>query len=116
MRYNRLIAFILVLAMLLCLGAAAETYQVETSNKGPLNLRSVKDNTVIRRIPNGTLLEPDPENPVRTSLTGNQTLARCGMENIYLSIMDFTTVSGSSTAEETLDAAVAMAHALVDAG
>ena len=61
-------------------------------------------------------LEPDPENPVRTSLSGNQTLARCGMENIYLSIMDFTTVSGSSTAEETLDAAVAMAHALVDAG
>ena len=67
MRYNRLIAFILVLAMLLCLGAAAETYQVETSNKGPLNLRSVKDNTVIRRIPNGTLLEPDPEKSTETA-------------------------------------------------
>ena len=27
-------------------------------------------------------LEPDPANPVRTSLTGNKTLAACGMENI----------------------------------
>ena len=61
MKYNRLIAFILVLIMLLCIGAAAETYRVETPNKGTLNLRSVKDNSIIGRIPNGTLLEPDPE-------------------------------------------------------
>ena len=61
-------------------------------------------------------LEPDPGNPVRADLTDSRTLAACGMETIYLSIMDYTTVSGSNTAEETLDAAVAMALALVDAG
>ncbi len=61
-------------------------------------------------------LEPDPENEVRTSLVGNQTLASCGLENIYLSIMDYTTVSGSSDAKRSRDMAVAMAQALVDAG
>ncbi len=61
-------------------------------------------------------LEPDPNNPVRTSLEGNQVLADCGMEHIYLSINDFTTVSGSSEAREARDAAAAMAQALVDAG
>ena len=61
-------------------------------------------------------LKPDPDNPVRTSLANNQILAECGMENIYLSIMDYTTVSGSETASQTLDAAVAMALALAEAG
>lgn len=61
-------------------------------------------------------LKPDPDNPVRTSLANNQILAECGMENIYLSIMDYTTVSGSDTASQTLDAAVAMALALAEAG
>lgn len=61
-------------------------------------------------------LEPDGENTVRASLAGNKVLAECGMENIYLSIMDYTTVSGSSEARESRDTAVAMAQALVDAG
>ena len=61
-------------------------------------------------------LTPDPANPVRVDLSGSKTLAKCGMEHIYLSIMDFTTVSGSDTAAETVEAAVAMAHALADAG
>ena len=61
-------------------------------------------------------LEPDPGNEVRTDLTGSKTLAECGMENIYLSIMDYTTVSGSADAQDALDNAVAMAHALVEAG
>ena len=61
-------------------------------------------------------LKPDPANAVRTSLENNKTLAACGMEHMYLSIMDFTTVSGAASAENALDAAVAMAHALVDAG
>lgn len=61
-------------------------------------------------------LEPDPTNAARASLVGNKVLAECGMEDIYLSIMDYTTVSGSSTASKTLKNAVAMAQALVDAG
>lgn len=61
-------------------------------------------------------LEPDPDNEVRTSLVDNQTLKKCGLENIYLSIMDYTTVSGGSEAREARDTAVAMAQALVDAG
>lgn len=61
-------------------------------------------------------LEPDPASEVRVDLTDNKTLAACGMENMYLSIMDFTTVSGSADAEDAVEAAVAMAHALVDAG
>jgi len=61
-------------------------------------------------------LEPDPSNPVRTSLVGNKTLAECGMENIYLSIMDYTTVTGDPNVETIRDIAVDMAHALVDAG
>lgn len=61
-------------------------------------------------------LEPDSGNPVRTSLEGNQALASCGMEHIYLSINDFTTASGSSEARQARDTAVAMAQALVGAG
>ena len=61
-------------------------------------------------------LEPDPNNPVRTSLEGNSVLADCGLEHIYLSINDYTTVSGSSEARSARDAAVAMAKALADAG
>lgn len=61
-------------------------------------------------------LEPDPDNPVRTSLEDNPVLAACGMEHIYLSIMDFTTVRGTSEARIARDTAVAMAQALVEAG
>ena len=43
-------------------------------------------------------------------------LADCGMEDMYLSIMDFTKVKGDSTARNTRDAAVSMAQALIDAG
>lgn len=58
----------------------------------------------------------DEANPVRVSLEGNPVLEQCGLRDIYLSIMDFTTVSGSADARHSRDAAVAMAHALVDAG
>ncbi len=61
-------------------------------------------------------LEPDASNAVRTSLAGNKVLAECGMEKIYLSIMDFTTVSGGTAARQGRDTAVAMAKALVEAG
>jgi hypothetical protein len=61
-------------------------------------------------------LEPDPENPVRVDLTASKVLAQCGMEDIYLSIMDYTTVSGTTEAQKSLDTAVAMANALVEAG
>ena len=61
-------------------------------------------------------LEPDPDNPVRTNLEDNPVLAACGMEHIYLSIMDFTTVRGTSEARTARDTAVAMAQALVEAG
>ena len=58
----------------------------------------------------------DEDNPVRLSLKDNSVLAACGMEDMYLSIMDFTTVKGDSTARNTRDAAVSMAQALIDAG
>lgn len=61
-------------------------------------------------------LEPDEGNAVRTSLAGNRTLAACGMEDIYLSIMDYTTVSGSSDVRQSRDMAVAMAKAILEAG
>lgn len=61
-------------------------------------------------------LEPDPSDPVRTSLVDSQVLAACGLEDIYLSINDYTTVSGGSEARNARDAAVAMAKALVEAG
>ena len=67
MKHIRLIAFFLIFIMLLCISAAAETYRVETPNKGTLNLRSAKDNSIIGRIPNGTLLEPDPEKSTETA-------------------------------------------------
>ena len=38
------------------------------------------------------------------------------MENMYLSIMDFTSDSGNATARHTKEAAVSMAQALIDAG
>lgn len=58
----------------------------------------------------------DADNPVRLSLKDNPVLAQCGMENMYLSIMDFTSDSGSATARHTKEAAVGMAQALIDAG
>lgn len=61
-------------------------------------------------------LPADEDNPVRLSLKDNSVLAACGMEDMYLSIMDFTTVKGDSTARNTRDAAVSMAQALIDAG
>ena len=61
-------------------------------------------------------LDSDPENPVRLSLAGNKVLEACGMEDMYLSIMDYTSDSGRSSARHARDTAVAMAKALVDAG
>ena len=61
-------------------------------------------------------LEPDPGNPVRADLTGNKLLAECGMENIYLSILDFSTDDGSPEVARTRDIAVAMARAIAEAG
>lgn len=58
----------------------------------------------------------DPENPVRMSLVGNPVLEACGMEDIYLSIMDYTTVRGTATARDARDTAIAMAKALLEAG
>lgn len=61
-------------------------------------------------------LDSDPENPVRLSLAGNKVLKECGMEDMYLSIMDYTSDSGRASARHARDTAVAMAKALVDAG
>lgn len=58
----------------------------------------------------------DQDNPVRMSLVGNPVLEACGMEDIYLSIMDYTTVRGTAEARNARDMAVAMANALVEAG
>ncbi len=58
----------------------------------------------------------DADDPVRLSLKDNSVLAECGMENMYLSIMDFTSDSGNATARHTKEAAVSMAQALIDAG
>lgn len=58
----------------------------------------------------------DEENPVRMSLVGNPVLEQCGLENIYLSIMDYTTVKGGSTTRNARDTAIAMANALIEAG
>ena len=58
----------------------------------------------------------DADDPVRRSLKDNSVLAECGMENMYLSIMDFTSDSGNATARHTKEAAVSMAQALIDAG
>ena len=58
----------------------------------------------------------DADDPVRLSLKDNPVLAECGMENMYLSIMDFTSDSGNATARHTKEAAVSMAQALIDAG
>ena len=61
-------------------------------------------------------LDSDPENPVRLSLAGTRVLEDCGIENVYLSIMDYTSDSGRASAKQARDTAVAMAKALVDAG
>lgn len=58
----------------------------------------------------------DADNAARLSLKGNSVLSACGMKDIYLSIMDFTTDSGTATARETREAAINMAQALIDAG
>ena len=58
----------------------------------------------------------DADDPVRLSLKDNSVLAECGMENMYLSSMDFTSDSGNATARHTKEAAVSMAQALIDAG
>jgi hypothetical protein len=58
----------------------------------------------------------DEQNPIRADLSGNSVLADCGMEDIYLSIMDWTTIEGGSTAKNSLENALAMANALIEAG
>ena len=61
-------------------------------------------------------LPGDEDKPVRKSLEGNPALAACGMEHIYLSIMDYTTVDGGIEASDAKENAVAMAGALIAAG
>lgn len=61
-------------------------------------------------------LPADPNNGVRVDLTGNPVLEACGMEDIYLSIMDHSTNRGTITVRNARDTAVAMANALVAAG
>jgi hypothetical protein len=58
----------------------------------------------------------DEQNPIRADLSGNPVLTACGMEDIYLSIMDWTTIEGGSTAKNSLENALAMANALIEAG
>jgi hypothetical protein len=58
----------------------------------------------------------DEQNPIRADLSGNPVLTECGMEDIYLSIMDWTTIEGGSTAKNSLENALAMANALIEAG
>lgn len=64
----------------------------------------------------GMGLPCDADNPARLSLKDNPVLAECGMENMYLSIMDYTSDSGNATARHTKEAAVSMAQALIEAG
>ena len=80
-----------------------------TDSLADLGLPADEDNPVCL-----SLAEDD--NHARLSLKDNSVLAACGMEDMYLSIMDFTTVKGDSTARNTRDAAVSMAQALIDAG
>lgn len=61
-------------------------------------------------------LPGDEDKPVRKSLEGNPALAACGMEHMYLSIMDYTTVDGGIEASDAKENAVAMAEALIAAG
>lgn len=55
-------------------------------------------------------LPADENNPVRVNLDGNPVLAECGMEHIYLSIMDY------ASAKYSLDSGIAMANALLESG
>ena len=61
-------------------------------------------------------LPGDEDKPVRKSLAENPVLAACGMEDMYLSIMDYTTVDGGIEASDAKENAVAMAGALIAAG
>ena len=61
-------------------------------------------------------LEADEDNAIRVDLTGNKVLAQCGMEDMYFSIMDYTTVDGSKEARNARDTALNMVEALIDAG
>lgn len=58
-------------------------------------------------------LTPDPDNAVRVDLTDNTVLTQCGMEDMYFSIMDH---GGGAAASNAVEAAIAMANALVEAG
>lgn len=60
-------------------------------------------------------LPSDPENPVRLSLAGNPVLEACGMEDVYLSIMDHSTNKGGAVPRNAREGAVAMAKALIAA-
>ncbi len=57
----------------------------------------------------------DEDNQVRLSLEGNSVLEACGMEDMYFSIMDYTTVKGGATTRNARDTAVAMVNALLEA-
>lgn len=58
----------------------------------------------------------DADNPVRMDLSGNPVLEACGMENMYFSIMDHSTVKGGAVTRNARETAVAMANALIEAG
>lgn len=58
-------------------------------------------------------LTPDPNNAVRVDLTDNTVLTECGMENMYFSVMDH---GGGADANNAMEAALAMANALIEAG
>ena len=60
-------------------------------------------------------LTPDPNNPLRVDLTESALLQSCGLRDMYLSIMDYTTTSGTGEARQGRDTAVAMAKALTAA-
>ena len=58
----------------------------------------------------------DQNNPIRYSLEGNSVLSACGMEDMCLSIMDYTVVKGGRETRYAKETAVAMAQALITAG
>ncbi len=58
----------------------------------------------------------DGNNPVRLSLEGNPVLEACGMENMYFSIMDHSTVKGGAVTRNARETAISMINALIEAG
>ena len=61
-------------------------------------------------------LPADENNAIRCNLSGNTVLAECGIDDAYLSIMDYTTVKGTEEVSDALNTALSMANALIEAG